>query len=110
MPTSSGTVSALLLSSDNIEFITDAGEFTRADITSSDLFLATDNLDFVISGEELARIAIADSDLLLTSDNVDYLVKGTSLIPPINTKLRQIYSDGTHVYGATNKGLVVFKL
>lgn len=102
--------SDLLLTSDNVEIIIQGQSLPRVtDTWDSDLLLTSDNVEIIMQGDIFTRIGILGSDLLLTSDNIDYLVKGISLIPPIDTVLRQIYSDGTHVYGATEKGLVVFK-
>ena len=104
--------SDLLLNASNIEVIID-GESLTIDslvgtVTDSSLLYKADNVELIIEGQHFVRTSIEDSDLIFRSDNVEYIIKGASLTPPINTELRQIYSDGTHVYAATTKGLAVF--
>ena len=102
--------SDLLLKSDNIEVIIDGEKLIREAVLDSTILLTSDNLEVIIDGERFVRTSVNGSDFILTSNNLEIIVKGTSLTPPVRTTLRQIYSDDTHVYGATNKGLVVFKL
>jgi len=112
MTTYSGTLlSEFIISSDNLAVAIDGGPPPQAEgYNLSDLLLKHDNLAVAI-GVPLPQLPeVINSVLKISSDNLELVVKGTSLVPPINTRLRQIYSDDTHVYGATNKGLVVFKL
>lgn len=104
------TNSDLLYKADNIKFIIDGESYTREDVANSDLLFKSDSLKIIIAGQSFTRTAVEGSNLILTSNNIEYVLKAEDLIPPTNSVMRQIYSDGNHTYGATNKGLVVFKL